>query len=489
MGFKRITEKDFWKCTEGAMYAPIQGTRKSTTQSTGEAFITEVDTATLSWIDFGCTKNMFLAAIITAIVVVAAVVVVTVLVVGTGGLALGPLMMIGAAAATFAGTVAAVDGALKCGQKNATQREWNERDQSMISQGVRTITGDRYMTCKIGGTVQYAPNVKSWGDAIALGGLNYVTKLAECALGGAAVGAAGYLLPSLAGGQIAFAMPTWGSVATNIGTGFTGVWGASRALFGINALANDGAMGKVEDGWDALSSVGNAAVPEIGMGRRIVTGQAQPTDYLLFLYLLNFKPGRNATPPKEEKNLNNKDKDNTVDGDNNEVPQSKLQGEGNKNGKVKDGDGSPYEVEPISSKIKGDLGEAKVIENLKAQGYTDVVQVQNNSGHGVDVIARNPKTGAVKCVEVKANTSQLSEHQRWGGKKYVQDRLDRAVSGKGYNKIPPNPAELKTNAQKAKDWIQDAPQVDYEVHQVPVDNATGVAGTPKVSPWDPKPKK
>ncbi|NJM79747.1 MAG: hypothetical protein HC854_09190 [Flavobacterium sp.] len=51
------------------------------------------------------------------------------------------------------------------------------------------------------------------------------------------------------------------------------------------------------------------------------------------------------------------------------------------------------------------MGEAKVIENLKAQGYTDVVQVQNNSSHGVDVIARNPLTGEVKCIEVKANTS------------------------------------------------------------------------------------
>ncbi|WP_312076439.1 hypothetical protein [Chryseobacterium sp.] len=126
---------------------------------------------------------------------------------------------------------------------------------------------------------------------------------------------------------------------------------------------------------------------------------------------------------------------------------------------------------------------------MKAQGHTDVVQVQNNSGHGVDVIARNPKTGAVKCVEVKANTSKLSPDQAKGGEWYVNDRLDRAASGTGHNKIPPNPAELKANANKAKDWINDAPQVDYEVHQVPVDNQTGAVGTPNVSPWNPKPPK
>jgi hypothetical protein len=151
----------------------------------------------------------------------------------------------------------------------------------------------------------------------------------------------------------------------------------------------------------------------------------------------------------------------------------------------KEGDGEAYE-QGVSTKAKGDIGEAKVIEKLKADGYTDIVQVQNKSGHGVDVIGRNAK-GEVKCVEVKANTSRLSEAQQGGGKKFVKERLQRAVDGNGHYKIPPNSEQMKIDAQKAQEWIKDSPKTDYEVHRVPVDNTTGVAGDPVVSPWDPKP--
>ncbi|OPG95221.1 hypothetical protein B2I21_27260, partial [Chryseobacterium mucoviscidosis] len=67
-------------CSSGAMPAQLQGTRKSNKKSSGDVYITVADTATSSWIDFGCTKNMLLAALITAI----AVVVVVALIVGTG---------------------------------------------------------------------------------------------------------------------------------------------------------------------------------------------------------------------------------------------------------------------------------------------------------------------------------------------------------------------------------------------------------------------
>jgi Holliday junction resolvase-like predicted endonuclease len=133
----------------------------------------------------------------------------------------------------------------------------------------------------------------------------------------------------------------------------------------------------------------------------------------------------------------------------------------------------------------GSLGEQAVVDRLTAEGYTEILQIQNNSGHGVDIIARNPLTGEVKAVEVKANQSRLSEDQAEGGEWYVEDRLRRAANGeRGYG-VPPNPPELPTNARTAQQWIEDAPRVDYEVHRVDVDRVTGDVGSIDVSPWDP----
>lgn len=72
MSVKIITEKDFWTCSEGAMPAPLQGTRKSLKKKSGDIYITVSDKATASWIDFGCTKSMILDAIIIAAVVIVA---------------------------------------------------------------------------------------------------------------------------------------------------------------------------------------------------------------------------------------------------------------------------------------------------------------------------------------------------------------------------------------------------------------------------------
>lgn len=347
MGNKIITEKDFWMCSSGAMPAQLQGTRKSNKKSTGEVYITVADTATSSWIDFGCTKNMLLAAIITAV----AVVVVVALIVGTGGVAaigLIGMMAIGAGAGVIGGTIAAIDGALKCGQKNATARTWDKSKQNLILTGTPAITGDCTMTCSIGGVVKFAPEIKSWIHALAIGGFNYVTKLAESALGGAAVGAGGFLVSGLAGGSLALSAPTFGSVLTNVAQGFTGIWGGSRALFGLNSLANEHAYGNVTNATEAGTVLVNGGIPEIGMAQRIFTGQAQPTDYMLFLYLLNIK-AKGPKPPVEEPTPQG-DKDGQPSGDKDGQPQAdedgnlQNKGQGESQTKPKDGgDANSYE--------------------------------------------------------------------------------------------------------------------------------------------------
>lgn len=350
MGNKIITEKDFWMCSSGAMPAQLQGTRKSNRKSSGDVYITVADTATSSWIDFGCTKNMLWAALITAV----AVIVVVALIVGTGGVAaigLMGMMAIGAAAGVAGGIVAAVDGALKCGQKNATARTWDSSKENLLLTGTPAITGDKTMTCSIGGMVKLAPEIKSWTHALALGGFNYVTQLAGCALGGAAVGAGGFLVSGLAGGSLAIAAPTFSSVLSNVAGSFTGIWGGSRALFGLNSLANEHAYGNIQDAGDAGTVLVNGGVPEIGMGQRIFTGQAQPSDYLLFLYLLNIRAKGPAAPHVEESNTGGDKDGNTA---NKEEKNRVSEEEGANGGKGQSGEGQ----NKSSNNKKGDAYES-----------------------------------------------------------------------------------------------------------------------------------
>jgi len=72
MGNKIITEKDFWICTLGTTPAQLQSrqTPQLVKKESGPKYITVADTATSSWIDFGCKKLMLIMAILAAVVVV-----------------------------------------------------------------------------------------------------------------------------------------------------------------------------------------------------------------------------------------------------------------------------------------------------------------------------------------------------------------------------------------------------------------------------------
>jgi hypothetical protein len=383
MGNKIITEKDFWMCSSGAVPAQLQGTRKSNKKESGEVYITVADTATSSWIDVGCTKNMFMNAIIAAVVVI----VVVVAIVATGGMAavgLMGMMAIGAGAGVVAGIITAIDGALKCGQKNATQRTWDSSKQNLIFTGVPAITGDRMMTCKIGGVVKFAPEIKSWSHAIGLAGLNYLTKFAECGLGGAAIGGGGFLISGLATGSFALAMPTAGSIATNVVTSFTGIWGGSRVLFGADHLANEHAYGNVNGTTDALGTFGSGAVPEVGMGQRIATGQAQPSDYLLFLYLLNVKARSNKPAVTEE-------------------PQPTGDKDGNTTG---DKDGTQPKEESVAGNKGQAADEAASINNKKGGAFEDGAAPHPKQRVNDDL---------VKAVEAEAARQIASNSKRANG--------------------------------------------------------------------------
>ena len=146
----------------------------------------------------------------------------------------------------------------------------------------------------------------------------------------------------------------------------------------------------------------------------------------------------------------------------------------------------------------GKCGEKLARQDMEADGF-EVVEVQNKSGHGIDLIGRD-KDGNVKVWEVKTTEGtkapELKGDQRLGGEKFTKDRLERATEGKGnYDKVP----KAKKNAEKVNDWIDKAKRrkkkVAYEKREVFIDDTIeGCAKHPgrdsKSKPWEAvKPRK
>ena len=94
----------------------------------------------------------------------------------------------------------------------------------------------------------------------------------------------------------------------------------------------------------------------------------------------------------------------------------------------------------------GDFGEDVVADMYKSKGYDEFYTVQNKSGNGVDVVARNSETGNMVKAEVKTTKQDrlwndgnpreipMSKAQKeMGGENYTNDRLNRAAKGEdGY---------------------------------------------------------
>lgn len=481
MGAKIITEKDFWQCSGGLMPAPMQTTQLVAKKKDGHKYITINDKSTQSFVDFACKKLMWLMALVVAIVAVC--------VVATGGAA---LIAIGAIAGAAGAAFGAVLGSLICGQKAAMARHWIEQKNNFKILGIPTVTGQNKMVCSIfNEEITFAPNIKSWWQAVALGAANFVGGVLQGAMVGAAVGGGAALLQGgmaalaegglsgLGRGALSLARTLPGNLAGNVvGSWTTGLGLGLRGVMGAQSVAQSyGETGQAGAG-DFVSGAVGMETGTAQSVQHIVTGQGTVSDYTglaLWLAPVHEAAKKGATPGETGGNEepNNEEPQTTHDGPPAETPPTGA-------------DGEAYEdPQDIGNQRTGDIGEEAVIAKLREQGYTEILQIQNNSGHGVDVIGRNPETGDVKCIEVKANSSQLSPDQAKGGEWYVNDRLNRAATGaRGYG-VPPNPENLPTDAVQAQRWIEDAPQVDYEVQRVTVDRTNGtVVGDPKVSPWD-----
>ena len=254
MGNKIITEKDFWICSCGAVPAQLQSQQESVKKKSGEKYITVMDKSTSSWIDFGCTRLMLIYAIIAA-----AVVVIAAMTVATGGAA---LIALGALAGLAGAAWGAIVGSLLCGQLAAKARKWQGSKNDYIIQQVHAISGAHKMTCPVGGTITFAPEIKNWSQAIALGASNYIGHLMEGMMAGAAIGMGG---AALSGGAGAFAS---GGIR---GLGQAALQFAKSAP--LNVIKNIGATFGISAAGSSTTTVVTTAATAVGL-RSLTATQA-----------------------------------------------------------------------------------------------------------------------------------------------------------------------------------------------------------------------
>jgi hypothetical protein len=78
-------------------------------------------------------------------------------------------------------------------------------------------------------------------------------------------------------------------------------------------------------------------------------------------------------------------------------------------------------------RLAGIRGEALAKARFRAKGYTDIVAIQNNSGHGIDLIMRS-REGKIVAVEVKSHLLMQKPVVRSNMRQFVESRLAAAAS-------------------------------------------------------------
>ncbi|AIZ42370.1 PAAR-like protein [Cellulophaga baltica] len=149
----------------------------------------------------------------------------------------------------------------------------------------------------------------------------------------------------------------------------------------------------------------------------------------------------------------------------------------------------------------GDFGEVIVEDMLTLDGYDEFYRVQNNSGNGVDIIAKN-KNGDIIKGEVKTTQQDklwnngepkeipMSKAQReMGGENYTNDRINKAANEEdGYTD-----GNSSVEARNAQDAIRDAEfdgkKVENKKYDVHVDSEGNLRDKPITRDWEPKPSK
>jgi hypothetical protein len=89
------------------------------------------------------------------------------------------------------------------------------------------------------------------------------------------------------------------------------------------------------------------------------------------------------------------------------------------------------DLSKLTTKQLGDIGEALHTYDLVKAGHTDIVSIKNASGHGIDVVSRDP-TGKLQFDEVKASATGQAKGQHGDPEHFIPDRLERAIAQRGH---------------------------------------------------------
>jgi hypothetical protein len=390
MGNKIITEKDFWTCTGGLMPTQFQSGQSLAKKKSGAKYITKMDTATVSFADFSCKKLMFIAAILAAVVAVA--------VVATGGAA---LIAIGALAGAAGAAAGAVLGSLLCGQMVAKVRQWLAGKENFKILGIPTITGDHQMLCPLfGDQITFAPEIKTWGQALAKGGANLIGGILEGMMAGALIGTGGALL---SGGRAAltsggvrglgqagfnFLKSAPSNIMSNFGQGlFNGV-GFKLVDGATNWLNTYGDTGQASTD-DFREGVKNSTFGDAAAIKSIFTTGGTMQDWVTAAMLL--------TPGGKKGNRNHHNSHITTP----DAPHGKPKGDA-------DGSGKPKEGDADSKKQDGDDG------NTPPRSH--VVDAQNagkRDGEAFEASSKPKYSPNVKKWEAKGGKVEILDGDIW----------------------------------------------------------------------------
>jgi RHS repeat-associated protein len=129
------------------------------------------------------------------------------------------------------------------------------------------------------------------------------------------------------------------------------------------------------------------------------------------------------------------------------------------------------------NKVLGDLGEAYATYLFKSSGYTVLGAMQNNSGHGVDLVVRN-SAGALRLVEVKVNGGRMSAAQARGPTSFGRTRANRALTV--WRSAGPEVASIASEIEQA---ILHNQSVDGFLIKIKINPVTTTIDEVKVKRW------
>ncbi|QNK64796.1 DUF4280 domain-containing protein [Pedobacter sp. PAMC26386] len=148
----------------------------------------------------------------------------------------------------------------------------------------------------------------------------------------------------------------------------------------------------------------------------------------------------------------------------------------------------------------GNFGERVIKEKLKKDGYDTFYEVQNKSGNGVDIVAKNSETGAMKKIEVKSTQQEKlwangqkkeislkGDQKKMGGEEYTKDRLNRAENKEDGYTDGVSSKEAKAANKALREAEKNGRPIDVEKYDVYVDKDGNLLDIEKRDWLKPKP--